>query len=409
MLRVPTLLRQHIFLLTDNEEPEYRKIADLLYEYLATTYDAYARYTERVGTIVGLVESVRRVNSNARAECAAFEASAPLPLACLLLRPPHRALHLHTIAHELYAATGSQSAKQALELASRAAGAAHDQLRHVENHAALCQLQRDIVGYDKLLVPNREFIRLGCVYKHSTRGLQQRMLFLFSDLLVVASRAGGAQFRAHAALPLHTLVLKHADLPHSFLLEGEDVQLLISTSNDHEYVGWTRALDETIANAHEYPSEIDTELTPYEQDVEPVPCGGVAGGGGGGGGGLSHVCWHRATSLTRDQMHLACRTQLSGYLLRKFKKSPGWQKLWVVFAVFTLFFYKNWQDDAPLASLPLLGYGVMAPDAGDGIDKEFVFKLQFKNHVYFFRADSIFTYNRWVEVLQTSMVRYDHN
>jgi hypothetical protein len=39
-------------------------------------------------------------------------------------------------------------------------------------------------------------------------------------------------------------------------------------------------------------------------------------------------------------------------------------------------------------------YSVAAPEPGDGIDKDFVFKLQFKNHVYFFRADSIFTYAR---------------
>lgn len=40
-------------------------------------------------------------------------------------------------------------------------------------------------GYDKLLVPEREFIRLGCVYKHSTVGLQQRMLFLVCIILLL--------------------------------------------------------------------------------------------------------------------------------------------------------------------------------------------------------------------------------
>ncbi|XP_038209442.1 FERM, ARHGEF and pleckstrin domain-containing protein 2-like [Zerene cesonia] len=103
------------------------------------------------------------------------------------------------------------------------------------------------------------------------------------------------------------------------------------------------------------------------------------------------------------------RSQLSGYLLRKFKNSHGWQKLWVVFAVYTLFFYKSWQDDTPLASLPLLGYSVNAPEPSDGIEKDFVFKLQYKSHVYFFRADSLFTYNRWTEVLQTPMLQSHHN
>ena len=54
------------------------------------------------------------------------------------------------------------------------------------------------------------------------------------------------------------------------------------------------------------------------------------------------------------------------------------------------------QDDFPLASLPLLGYTVDTPSSEDNINKDFVFKLQFKNHVYFFRAESQFTFDRLV-------------
>lgn len=54
----------------------------------------------------------------------------------------------------------------------------------------------------------------------------------------------------------------------------------------------------------------------------------------------------------------------------------------------------NLQDDFPLASLPLLGYTVSSPSEQDAIHKEYVFKLQFKNHVYFFRAESEYTFGR---------------
>ena len=47
-----------------------------------------------------------------------------------------------------------------------------------------------------------------------------------------------------------------------------------------------------------------------------------------------------------------------------------------------------------MASLPLLGYSVMTPTETDGIHKDYVFKLQFKNHVYFFRAESEYTFER---------------
>jgi FERM/RhoGEF/pleckstrin domain protein 2 len=93
------------------------------------------------------------------------------------------------------------------------------------------------------------------------------------------------------------------------------------------------------------------------------------------------------------------QTHLSGYLLRKFKNSTGWQKLWVVFTNFCLFFYKTYQDDFPLASLPLLSYRVTTPTPQDDISKDYVFKLQFKNHVYFFRAESEYTFSRWMEVI----------
>lgn len=107
-----------------------------------------------------------------------------------------------------------------------------------------------------------------------------------------------------------------------------------------------------------------------------------------------HVCWYRNTSVSRADHSAAVENQLSGYLLRKFKNSNGWQKLWVVFTNFCLFFYKTHQDDYPLASLPLLGYSVSIPREADGIHKEHVFKLQFKSHVYFFRAESKYTFGR---------------
>ncbi len=52
-----------------------------------------------------------------------------------------------------------------------------------------------------------------------------------------------------------------------------------------------------------------------------------------------------------------------------------------------------------MASLPLLGYSVTSPSERDHIHKDYVFKLQFKNHVYFFRAESEYTFGRWMEVL----------
>ncbi|KAM3182146.1 hypothetical protein ACTXT7_012976 [Hymenolepis weldensis] len=115
-----------------------------------------------------------------------------------------------------------------------------------------------------------------------------------------------------------------------------------------------------------------------------------------------HVCWHRSSTFSMSDILRANEYQTSGYLLRKFKNSNGWQKLWVVFTQLCLFFHKSYQDTFPLASLPLLGYNITTPSPEDNIRKEFVFKLQFKNHVYFFRDDSQTSFERWFDCLSSA-------
>lgn len=95
--------------------------------------------------------------------------------------------------------------------------------------------------------------------------------------------------------------------------------------------------------------------------------------------------------------------QTSGYLLRKFKNSNGWQRLWVVFTQNCLFFYKSYRDDCPLASLPLLGYIIGTPGADDQIRRDNVIKMQFKNHVYFFRGETHHSFEKYVSRDQLSI------
>ena len=49
------------------------------------------------------------------------------------------------------------------------------------------------------------------------------------------------------------------------------------------------------------------------------------------------------TYLQVSDYHRSLRSLLSGYLLRKFKSSNGWQKLWVVFTHSCLYFFKTFQ------------------------------------------------------------------
>ena len=118
------------------------------------------------------------------------------------------------------------------------------------------------------------------------------------------------------------------------------------------------------------------------------------------------VCWHRNASISRNEYRLSLSNELSGVLLRRFKKQEmGWQRLWVVYTNFSLFFFKRTSDDHSLASLPIIGYKISAANKeSDNITKDHVFKLQFKAHVYFFAADSEHSFNRWISSIRnTSM------
>jgi hypothetical protein len=123
---------------------------------------------------------------------------------------------------------------------------------------------------------------------------------------------------------------------------------------------------------------------------------------------IIHVTWHRNITISHNQLCHAMKFNLSGYLLRKFKNSVGWQRLFIIFTNITLFFFKSHEDTTPLASLPLLGYKIEIPNPAAAsedaiITKENVFKLIFKTHVYYFRAESSFTFKRWMNTLERAI------
>ncbi|XP_024901214.1 FERM, ARHGEF and pleckstrin domain-containing protein 2 isoform X3 [Pteropus alecto] len=370
-------------------------------------------------------------------------------------------------------------------------------LRHslvrLENLQKLTELQRDLVGVESLIAPGREFIREGCLHKLTKKGLQQRMFFLFSDMLLYTSRgvSGTSRFRTRGLLPLRGMLLIVLDppvssrvpcgppparlggrrrgvgtlrasrsprsqrrlgqrrapaplrsaspatlytptpacpqveasedarsVPHCFTIYAAPKTIVVAASSQLEKEKWMQDLDSAIEAAKgggatplELPGSVvctpprrSSDEVPLEQELAHAHSTRSPPEGQSTlrANSTAHVCWCRSTSVSRADHSAAVENQLSGYLLRKFKNSNGWQKLWVVFTNFCLFFYKTHQDDHPLASLPLLGYRVSVPQEADGILKEHVFKLQFKSHVYFFRAESKYTFGRWMEVIESA-------
>ncbi|OCT81004.1 hypothetical protein XELAEV_18027817mg, partial [Xenopus laevis] len=330
-----------------------------------------------------------------------------LPLSCLLLKPLQRPLQYEKLLERLcrhYPPSHHDynNCQRALVEASAVSSRLRHRLLHLQNLQRLDQLQRDLLGGDHLSSPGREFIREGCLYKLTKSGLQQRMFYLFSDMLLYTRKGLSCtnQFRVHGRLPLHGMLLmvldppaedSYSSVPHCFTIYSAQTTIGVAASSQQDMRRWLDDLNAAISRAPRY-SELSAQSL-----QQPVI---ISSGESHHPNTLSHVCWYRNQSVSLADHLTMMENQLSGYLLRKFKNSNGWQRLWVVFTNFCLFFYKTHQEDAPLASLPLLGYTVSVPSTSDPVSCQNVFKLHFKSHVYFFRTDSEYTWRRWMEVIR---------
>ncbi|XP_025744163.1 FERM, ARHGEF and pleckstrin domain-containing protein 2 isoform X4 [Callorhinus ursinus] len=350
-----------------------------------------------------------------------------LPLNSFLLKPIQRLVHYRLLLSRLcghYAPAHPDYADccDALQAITEVTSTLQHSLARLENLQKLTELQRDLVGVENLITPGREFIREGCLHKLTKKGLQQRMFFLFSDMLLYTSKGvtGTSHFRIRGLLPLRGMLVEEGEaersVPHCFTICAVQKTVVVAASTRLEKEKWLCDLNTAIDAAKSgsdqslalpggvvcAPPYRSSEAAALEQESgDARGCHGTLEGQGQHRANTTvHVCWYRNTSVSRADHSAAVENQLSGYLLRKFKNSNGWQKLWVVFTNFCLFFYKTHQDDYPLASLPLLGYSVSVPKEADGVHKQHVFKLQFKSHVYFFRAESKYTFGRWMEVIE---------
>ncbi|KAF6024479.1 FARP1 [Bugula neritina] len=347
-----------------------------------------------------------------------------LPIFTLVLKPAHRLFYYENVLNKLveYYSVGSveyDNCRQASLSVTTLLNSLRAIIAELENTEKLIELQEDISGVQELVHQGRYFIREGCLQKLSRRGYQQRLFLLLSDVLLYTSRAQSSsqlQFKVHGFMPMTGMTLEESDpnvgVSNGFTIYAANRCLIVAANSQEEKDKWIEDLNFAIGLANSDQVEFleiplpsinppnssnqdgDDPETPTSPDKPPQIQHRANT--------TMHVCWHRNTSVSIKDIQNAIKHQLSGYLLRKFKNSNGWQKLWVVFTNFCLFFYKTYQDDHPLASLPLLGYSVSKPSASDGINKDYVFKLQFKNHIYFFRAESEYTFDRWMEVINSA-------
>uniref|UniRef100_A0A8C3VWP0 FERM, ARHGEF and pleckstrin domain-containing protein 1 n=1 Tax=Catagonus wagneri TaxID=51154 RepID=A0A8C3VWP0_9CETA len=407
----------------------YQRIGDVMLKNVQSMKQLAAhlwKHSEALEALETSIRGSRRLESL----CRDFELQKVcyLPLNSFLLRPLQRLMHYKQVLERLCkhhppSHADFRDCRAALAEITEMVAPLHGTMIKMENFQKLHELKKDLIGVDNLVIPGREFIRLGSLSKLSGKGLQQRMFFLFNDVLLYTSRGLTAsnQFKVHGQLPLYGMTIEESEdewgVPHCLTLRGQRQSIIVAASSRSEMDKWVEDIQMAIDLAEKssdpapefLASSPPDNKSPEEATVDQESEDDLSASRTSlerqaphRGNTMVHVCWHRNTSVSMVDFSVAVENQLSGNLLRKFKNSNGWQKLWVVFTNFCLFFYKSHQDSHPLASLPLLGYSLTVPSEAEDIHKDYVFKLHFKSHVYYFRAESEYTFERWMEVIRSA-------
>ncbi|RWS16703.1 FERM: RhoGEF and pleckstrin domain-containing protein 1-like isoform X2 [Dinothrombium tinctorium] len=104
------------------------------------------------------------------------------------------------------------------------------------------------------ILRNLMFLREGCLLKLSKKGYQQRIFFLFSDILIYCSRSSSQnhQFKIHGSMPLKNIMIEESErkigVTYGFTIYGGDRALMVAASSAHERQLWIQEI--TSASFH---------------------------------------------------------------------------------------------------------------------------------------------------------------
>uniref|UniRef100_A0A8C9X0M9 FERM, ARHGEF and pleckstrin domain-containing protein 1 n=1 Tax=Sander lucioperca TaxID=283035 RepID=A0A8C9X0M9_SANLU len=311
---------------------DYQRIGDVMLKNLQGLKPLTANLHKQTEVMLEL-EKACRASRRLEGLCRDFELQKVcyVPLNVFILRPLHRLSHYKQILERLckhYPAThvDFRDCRAALADVSEVAEQLQGSLSKMENFQKLLELKKDLIGVENLVVPGREFIRLGCLSKLSGKGLQQRMFFLFNDVILYTSRGMTAtnQFKMHGQLPLHGMTIRESEdewgVPHAFTLVGQQQSVVVAASSLTEKEKWMEDIQAAIemaktSNGHSSElltsnltdnkcpedssaeAESEDDITASHTSLErPSPHRGNT---------MVHVCWHRNTSVSMVDFSIA--------------------------------------------------------------------------------------------------------
>ena len=144
--------------------------------------------------------------------------------------------------------------ESALKIISEAANHANSKIKNMENFNELLCIQRSLTDYSgDLIQPHRVFIKRGSLGKVSRRSLQQRMFFLFSDVLL-HTLPFGLFNKVRDEMELYSMTIEEPAIqpfPNSFNIFSVSRSLTVSAATAEEKEEWIRDLRIAIGRIKE--------------------------------------------------------------------------------------------------------------------------------------------------------------
>ncbi|XP_041055797.1 FERM, ARHGEF and pleckstrin domain-containing protein 1 isoform X3 [Carcharodon carcharias] len=260
---------------------DYQRIGDVMLKNLRSMKQLTLHLQKHSEILMELEKAIQN-SRRLEAVCREFEQQKVcyLPLNIFFLRPLHRLMHYKQILERLckhYPPThvDFRDSRAALAEVAEMAAQLHGTMIKMENFQKLVELKRDLIGIDNLVIPGREFIRQGCLSKLSAKGLQQRMFFLFNDILLYTSRGLTAsnQFKVHGQIPLYGMTIEESEdewsLPHCFTLNGQRQSIIVAASAQVEMDKWIEDLQMAVDLAQQCNGSTSELMTPSPSDGPP--------------------------------------------------------------------------------------------------------------------------------------------
>ncbi|CAI5455504.1 unnamed protein product [Caenorhabditis angaria] len=285
----------------------------------------------------------------------------------------------------------------------------------LEEYVSLLQLEKDIGLVGKLSNPIRKVLRFGYVLRYARRAPCNRVMILCSDRILFGHRGvnlDGNFFTVHAELKLKGLMVEEGDTykvmdnnENVITLHNADISIVISAPDRASWIeDITEAIKEAARSKSDLPSLVMEKKEECDIDMvkalipEESPMSKLS---------PLQICWYRKCSFGKKDTYKMVTNTMCGYLKRKLRNSSGWQDLWVVLCCNTLFFYRNHEEKEPLAHLSLIDYGIGLPNVHDNINHENCFKLFYGSHQYFFKADTYYFFERWVDSIFQAAISHN--